>query len=97
VTVIDATSFRRTGFIPTGRDAQGIHPSRDSRFMYVSNRDSGSISVVDPVRLRVVSTWRIPGGGSPDVGGVSPGRELHVGYPAGTTRRSTRSPPSTGT
>ncbi|MDX6218004.1 MAG: hypothetical protein QOG99_3588 [Frankiales bacterium] len=77
VTVIDAQRFRRTGFITTGADAHGIYPSRDGRLMYVSNRGAGTISVVDPVQLRVVATWRLPGGGSPDMGGVSPdGRYL---------------------
>jgi DNA-binding beta-propeller fold protein YncE len=52
--------------------------------MYVSNRgrstndDSspshdgqGSVSVIDPVTDAVVATWSIPGGGSPDMGGVN--------------------------
>ena len=37
----------------------------------MSNRDEGTISLID-VRTRQVSTkWTIPGGGSPDMGGVS--------------------------
>jgi YVTN family beta-propeller protein len=77
VSVIDARRFRRTGFIKTGPDAHGIYPSRDGRLMYVSNRGNGTITVIDPARLRVVATWRLPGGGSPDMGGVSPdGRSL---------------------
>jgi YVTN family beta-propeller protein len=39
--------------------------------LYVSNRGEGSISVIDPAAQRVTATWRIPGGGSPDMGGVS--------------------------
>src|SRR5262249_40505787 len=35
------------------------------------NRGEGSISVVSFRTQRVVKTWRIPGGGSPDMGGVS--------------------------
>ncbi|MCU1595467.1 MAG: beta-propeller repeat-containing protein [Frankiales bacterium] len=77
VFVVDATTFTRRGFLRTGPDAHGIYPSRDGRSLYVSNRGNGTISVVDPFRERVVKTWRLPGGGSPDMGGVSPdGRSL---------------------
>jgi len=72
VHLIDAARFVQTGFLPTGRDAHGIYPSRDARRLFVSNRGSGTISVLDPVRRAVVATWRLPGGGSPDMGGVSP-------------------------
>jgi YVTN family beta-propeller protein len=37
----------------------------------VSNRQEGSISVIDAATLTVARTWQIPGGGSPDMGGVS--------------------------
>ena len=46
VWMIDATRFKRTGFIPTGAGAHGLYVSRDSRYLYVSNRDEGSVSVV---------------------------------------------------
>jgi len=39
--------------------------------MFVSNRDEGSISVLDASSLAITTTWRIPGGGSPDMGGVT--------------------------
>lgn len=68
---IDAATFRRTGFIRTGRGAHGLYVSRDSRSLYVSNRGAGSISVLSYASGRVARTWRIPGGGSPDMGGVS--------------------------
>lgn len=68
---MDGSSLRITRFIHTGAGAHGIHPSRDGRLLYVSNRDAGSVSVVDPSAGRSVATWRIPGGGSPDMGGVS--------------------------
>ena len=56
---------------PEPRDAHGLYPSRDSRDLYVSNRGDGTISVISFRTRRVVRTWRIPGGGSPDMGGVS--------------------------
>lgn len=74
--VIDATSFTVRRFVPTGRGAHGIYPARDARRVFVSNRDAGSVSVLDAATLRPLATWRIPGG-SPDMGGVTAnGREL---------------------
>jgi YVTN family beta-propeller protein len=72
VWLIDAASFRPVGFIPTGPDAHGLYPSRNARDLYVTNRGNGSISVIDFATATLVTTWRIPGGGSPDMGGVSP-------------------------
>jgi YVTN family beta-propeller protein len=68
---IDAATFTVRGFLPTGRGAHGIYPSRDVRSIYVSNRDAGSISVLNAATLKVRALWKIPGGGSPDMGGVS--------------------------
>ena len=72
VHLIDVRTFTSVGFLKTGPDAHGIYPSRDGRRMFVSNRGNGTISVLDPFRRTVVTTWHIPGGGSPDMGGVSP-------------------------
>jgi DNA-binding beta-propeller fold protein YncE len=59
------------GFLPTGRGVHGLYPSRDARLLYATNRGEGTISVVDFATGRVVRKWAIPGGGSPDMGGVS--------------------------
>jgi YVTN family beta-propeller protein len=67
--IFDARTFHRIGFLRTGAGAHGLYPSRDARFLYISNRAAGSISVVSFGRRRVVATWHI--GGSPDMGGVS--------------------------
>ena len=69
--LIDARSMRVIRFQPTGGGAHGLYPSRDSRFLYVSNRGEGSISVISFATRRPVKKWRLPGGGSPDMGGVS--------------------------
>jgi YVTN family beta-propeller protein len=69
--VIDARSFQKLGFIPTGVGAHGLYASRDSRLLYVSNRDEGSVSVISFAKRKVVDKWWLPGGGSPDMGGVS--------------------------
>jgi YVTN family beta-propeller protein len=71
VWLIDARTFRKEQLVHTGRGAHGLYPSRDARELYVSNRDAGTISVVSFRTRRPVRTWRIPGGGSPDMGGVS--------------------------
>jgi YVTN family beta-propeller protein len=71
VWIVGAQSFRVIGFLRTGLDAHGLYPSRDARYLYVSNRGEGSVSVISFRTRRVVKKWRIPGGGSPDMGGVS--------------------------
>jgi DNA-binding beta-propeller fold protein YncE len=68
---IDPTTFKVVGFLHTGAGAHGLYPSRDARFLYVSNRSAGSVSVVSFKTRRVVATWVIPPPASPDMGGVS--------------------------
>ena len=68
---LDARKFRVRGFIPTGRGTHGLYPSRDASVMYATNRLGGTISVIDLKTAKVKETWTIPGGGSPDMGGVS--------------------------
>jgi DNA-binding beta-propeller fold protein YncE len=68
---IDARTWRKERFQPTGRGAHGLSPSRDARRLYVSNRDEGSISLISFRTRRPVKKWWLPGGGSPDMGGVS--------------------------
>jgi YVTN family beta-propeller protein len=81
VHVVDGASFKQIGFIPTGLGAHGLYPSRDGKSLYVANRGTnkmmdrkggkGSVSVIDFATRKVVQTWTIPGGGSPDMGNVS--------------------------
>lgn len=71
VWLVNAETYRVIRFLPTGRGAHGLYVSRDSRHLYVSNRGGGSVSVVSFTKRKVVDVWRIPGGGSPDMGGVS--------------------------
>jgi YVTN family beta-propeller protein len=68
---INGAAFSVLGFLPTGAGAHGLYVSRDSKDLYVSNRDAGSVSVVDLASRQVRVTWPLPGGGSPDMGGVS--------------------------
>ena len=68
---VDGKHFRVRGFIRTGAGAHGLYPSRDGKDLYVSNRSAGSVSVISFETRKVIATWPIPGGGSPDMGGVS--------------------------
>jgi YVTN family beta-propeller protein len=106
--VVDGESFKEVGFINTGKGTHGIYPSRDGTKMYVANRGShkihglkggpGSVSVVDFATEKVVATWPVPGGGSPDMGNVSAdgrtlwlsGRYDHVVYAFDTTTGAAR-------
>jgi YVTN family beta-propeller protein len=67
---VDGASFKVVGFIHTGAGAHGLYPSRNGKDLYVSNREAGTVSVIDFATQHVIATWRIPGG-SPDMGGVS--------------------------
>jgi YVTN family beta-propeller protein len=71
VWILNGDTFARPTFLYTGKGAHGLYVSRDSRVMYVSNRGEGTISVFDFARNRLTAKWRLPGGGSPDMGGVS--------------------------
>jgi DNA-binding beta-propeller fold protein YncE len=81
VFLVDTQTFRQIGFIPTGRGAHGLYPSRDGKKLYVTNRGThmgetrphgpGSVSIIDFATHKVEKTWAIPGGGSPDMGNVS--------------------------
>jgi YVTN family beta-propeller protein len=81
VFVIDGEKFTEIDFIPTGIGTHGLYPSRDGTKLYVINRGvarvygpprgKGSISVMDFATRKIIDTWPIPGGGSPDMGNVS--------------------------
>jgi YVTN family beta-propeller protein len=72
VWLISASQFKPLHFIPTGAGTHGFEVARDGRRLFVSNRGEGSISVLDMTANRQVHKWWIPGGGSPDMGGISP-------------------------
>jgi YVTN family beta-propeller protein len=68
---LDASTFTIVDFIPTGKGTHGLYFSRDSKWLYASNREEGTVSVIDVRAGKVATKWTIPGGGSPDMGGVS--------------------------
>ena len=75
--LIDGKTMTQVGFIETGKGAHGLYFSRDAKHLYVSNRGiyhdraKNSVSVIDTATRKIVAGWQIPGGGSPDMGGVS--------------------------
>jgi len=71
VHLIDGEAFKQIGFVKTGKGAHGLYFSRDVKYLYVSNRGEGSVSLIDVNTRQVATKWMIPGGGSPDMGGVS--------------------------
>ncbi|BCF96942.1 hypothetical protein PPGU19_015110 [Paraburkholderia sp. PGU19] len=111
VYLVDGDGFTKTGFIKTGIGTHGLYPSRDGARLYVANRGSnlvhgprhgkGSVSVIDFTSRKVLVTWPIPGGGSPDMGNVSPdgktlwlsGRYDDVVYAIDTTTGTVKSIP----
>ncbi len=68
---VDGNAFKVLGFIPTGKGTHGLYFSRDSKWLYISNRAEGTISLLDLHTGKVSTKWVIPHGGSPDMGGVS--------------------------
>jgi sugar lactone lactonase YvrE len=71
VWLVDAQRMRKLRLVHTGRGAHGLYPRRDSRVLYVSNRDEGSVSLISFRTRRPFRKWRIPGNASPDMGGLS--------------------------
>jgi YVTN family beta-propeller protein len=71
VWLIAGDRLRIVGFVSTGKGAHGLYASRDSKTLYISNRGEGSVSVLSFATRKVIKKWRIPHGGSPDMGGVS--------------------------
>jgi DNA-binding beta-propeller fold protein YncE len=70
VQLVSARSLRVVGFLRTRLDAHGLYISRDTRYLYVTNRAGGAVSVLDLARRRIVAVWPVPG--TPDMGGISP-------------------------
>jgi YVTN family beta-propeller protein len=71
VWILDGDTFGRPRLLTTGAGCHGLYVSRDSREMYISNRGEGTISIFDFTQNRLTAKWHLPGGGSPDMGGVS--------------------------
>ena len=71
VWVMKADNFGKFTFIHTGNAAHGLYVTRDSKTLLITNRGEGSVSVLRFADNRLIAKWKIPGGGSPDMGGIS--------------------------
>lgn len=71
VWVLNGQATKVLRFIHTGRGAHGLYLSRDATKLYVTNRMEGSVSVLNAYTGAIETKWRIPGGGSPDMGNVT--------------------------
>jgi YVTN family beta-propeller protein len=69
--LVEPDSFKKVGFIATGKGTHGLYVSRDSKTLYISNRGEGSVTLLDLATQKIMTKWQIPHGGSPDMGGVS--------------------------
>ncbi|PWB33920.1 cytochrome D1 [Pseudomonas sp. SDI] len=59
VTAIDAHSRTPVKFFATGRGHHEIAFSQDSRYVFVSNRDSGTLSVIDSSNMHLAQTLQV--------------------------------------
>jgi YVTN family beta-propeller protein len=71
VWVLDGENFTPPTLLATGDGAHGLYVSRDSKSLYIANRGEGSVSLLDFKTRTLTAKWKIPGGGSPDMGGLS--------------------------
>jgi YVTN family beta-propeller protein len=81
VHIVDGASFTKVGFLPSGPGTHGLYPSRDGKFLYITNRGThrihgkrkgpGSVDVMEFASEKIVAHWAMPNGGSPDMGNVS--------------------------
>ena len=71
VWTMPADNFGSFGFIHTGKAAHGLYVTRDSKTLLITNREEGSVSVLRFSDNKLIAKWKIPGGGSPDMGGIS--------------------------
>ena len=69
--MMKADNFGTFSLIKTGIEAHGMYVSRDSKTMLITNRGEGSVSVLRFSDNKLIAKWKIPGGGSPDMGGIS--------------------------
>ena len=82
VWIVDGRTLSQVGFVPTGIGTHGVYFDRAAQRMFVTNRGTtqvygsprgpGSVTVLDWAKRTVTANWPIPGGGSPDMGNLSP-------------------------
>ena len=63
--------FGNVRLLKTGKGTHGLYVTRDSQNLVITNRGEGSISLMRFSDNKIIHKWKIPGGGSPDMGGMS--------------------------
>jgi len=81
VHIVDGATFTQVGFLASGPGTHGLYPSRDGKFLFITNRGThrihgkrrgpGNVDVMEFASEKIVAHWVIPNGGSPDMGNVS--------------------------
>lgn len=69
--LMPADHFAHFTFLRTGNGAHGLYVTRDSKTLLITNRGEGSVSVLRFTDNKLIAKWKIPGGGSPDMGNLS--------------------------
>jgi len=69
--IMPADDFGHLTFLRTGKGAHGLYVTRDAKTLLITNREEGSISVLRFSDNKLIAKWKIPGGGSPDMGNIS--------------------------
>jgi DNA-binding beta-propeller fold protein YncE len=70
--LISAGRFNVIRFLRTGKGTHGFLVSRDGKYLYISNRGEGSISVLDFTAAKLVHKWWIPAVAHPTWAGSLP-------------------------
>ena len=69
--IMPADKFGDVTFLRTGKGAHGLYVTRDAQNLLITNREEGSVSVLRFSDNKLIAKWKIPGGGSPDMGNIS--------------------------
>ena len=69
--IMPANNFDHFTFLKTGKGAHGLYVTRNAENLLITNREEGSVSVLRFTDNKLIAKWKIPGGGSPDMGNIS--------------------------
>ena len=69
--IMPADNFGHFTYLRTGNGAHGLYVTRDAKNLLITNREEGSVSVLRFTDNKLIAKWKIPGGGSPDMGNIS--------------------------
>ncbi|MDT7611824.1 MAG: hypothetical protein QOG96_6327 [Pseudonocardiales bacterium] len=81
VWVLDGAATKVIRQIPTGKGAHGLYLDREAKRLFVTNRNEGSVSVLDAYTGAKLAKWQIPHSSTPGPGSGTghPTPDLHGG------------------